>query len=46
MSNDTELREEIKRIIRQTDPSAEELRAVANDLEETADKWDELDETL
>jgi hypothetical protein len=43
MTENTEFRESVKRAIRTNDPDAEELRAAAAYLEQTADKWDELD---
>lgn len=46
MSNDTEFREELKRVIRHTDPSAEQLRSAAADLETLADRWDETEDVL
>lgn len=46
MPSDTEFREELKRAIRATDPSAEELRSVATDLETLADKFEETEATL
>lgn len=46
MSQDTEFREELKRIVRMNDPSAEELRKAADRLNDLADKWDVVSDTL
>lgn len=46
MANDTEFREELKRAVRLTDPSAEELRSAATDLETLADRFEATEDTL
>jgi len=46
MSEDTEFREAVKRTIRQHDPSASELRALAADLQDLADRYETQDEIL
>lgn len=45
MTENTEFREELKRVVRTNDPDPDELRAAAAYLENTADRWDELDDT-
>ena len=46
MSNDTEFREELKRVVRQTDPAPDELRDAADDLKRLADRWEDADDVL
>ncbi len=41
-----ELREDIKAAVRSHDADASDLRAIASDLEELADKWDAIDDAL
>lgn len=43
MSSDEEFREEIRKVIKRHDPSADDLRDLACDLESTADRYDELE---
>jgi hypothetical protein len=42
MSDDPEFREAMREAIRRHDPDADELRAVAADLQETAERWEEM----
>jgi hypothetical protein len=46
MTNETEFREELKRAIRHTDPTADQLRSAASDLETLADKWEQTEDVL
>ena len=41
-----ELREDIKAAIRSHDADASDLRAIASDLEELAEKYEAIDDTL
>jgi len=41
-----EFREEVKSVVRRHDPSADELRGLACDLEALADRYDRQDEIL
>lgn len=43
MSEDSEFRADIRQAIRRHDPSADQLRALALDLDATADRYDELE---
>jgi hypothetical protein len=45
MPENTEFREELKRVVRTNDPAPDELRAAAAYLEATADKWETMDDT-
>ena len=46
MSEDTELREEIKAVIRRHDPDAETLRELSSDLETLAERFEATSEVL
>jgi len=46
MSSGSEFREDVRRVVRQHDPSADELRALASDLEDLADRYERQDEIL
>lgn len=46
MSDDLELREEIRMVIRRHDPDADELRDLASSLEELADRYEATEEVL
>jgi hypothetical protein len=41
-----EFREDVKAVVRRHDPSADDLRALAADLEELAERYDRQDEIL
>lgn len=43
---DTEFRDDVKAAIRRHDPDAADLRALAADLEELAERYDRLDDAL
>jgi len=45
MTENTEFREELKRVVRTNDPDPDELRAAASYLEATADRWAALDDS-
>lgn len=46
MSDDLEFREEIRMVIRRHDPNAEDLRDLAGDLEQLADRYEATEEVL
>ena len=46
MSEDTELRDEIRIAIRRNDPDAETLRRIAADLNRLADRYEMADEVI
>lgn len=46
MSASSEFREEVKRVIRTHDPGADELRALAGDLQTLADRYDDQESVL
>ena len=47
MSNDSsEFREEVKTVIRRHDPSADELRALRDGLDELAQRYDATEDVL
>ena len=46
MTNETEFREELKRTVRRTDPSPEQLRSAAGDLERLADRFEATEDVL
>jgi hypothetical protein len=41
-----EFREDVKSVVRRHDPSADELRALASDLQDLADRYDRQDDIL
>lgn len=41
-----EFREDVKAVVRRHDPSADDLRALASDLDELAERYDRQDEIL
>jgi hypothetical protein len=41
-----EFREEVKSVVRRHDPSADDLRGLAEDLEQLAERYDRQDEIL
>ncbi|AGC34588.1 hypothetical protein HSTV1_43 [Haloarcula sinaiiensis tailed virus 1] len=43
---DEEFRDELRAVVRRHDPDPDELRAVADSLEELAEKWDAADDVL
>jgi hypothetical protein len=43
---DTDFREDVKRVVRRHDPGPETLRAVAEDLEVLADRFEATDDVL
>jgi hypothetical protein len=43
MTDNTEFREDLKRTVRTNDPDPDELRAAAAYLEQTAERWDMLE---
>lgn len=43
MSEDTEFREALRRVLRQHDPDPDELRAAAEFLDTQADKWEQME---
>ena len=44
--SDEEFREDVKAAVRRHDPSAEELRTLASDLQTLADRYDEQEAVL
>ena len=46
MSDSTEFREEVRRAVRRHDPSPDELRTLADGLEELADRFEATDDLL
>lgn len=46
MSDDLEFRGEIRMVIRRHDPDAEDLRDLASDLEDLADRYEATEEVL
>jgi len=46
MSEDTEFRDEVKRVVRRHDPDAADLRSLASDLDGLADRYDAVDGEL
>lgn len=46
MSDDAELREDLRAVVRRHDPDAETLREVAADLEQLADRFEATTEVL
>lgn len=44
--NDSNLREDVLRVIRRWDPSADQLRDLADDLESLADRYDAAEAEL
>jgi hypothetical protein len=44
MPENTEFREELKRVVRTNDPAPDELRAAAAYLEATAERWEAMDD--
>jgi hypothetical protein len=44
MTENTEFREELKRVVRTHDPNTDELRAAAAYLDQTAERWDALED--
>lgn len=44
MTENTEFREDLKRVVRTNDPDPDELRAAAEYLEQTAERWDALED--
>lgn len=40
---DESFREAVRGVIKAHNPEADELRALADDLEDTADRWDQLE---
>lgn len=43
---DTELREDVRAVVRKHDPDPSELRALASDLETLAERFEATDEVL
>lgn len=46
MSETSEFRESIKEVVRRHDPTGEELRTLAGDLETLADRYDATEDVL
>jgi len=46
MTDQPELRDEIRAVVRRHDPSPEQLRSIAADLETLADKWEDAEDVL
>jgi len=46
MTDQPELRDELRAAIRRHDPKPRELRSIAADLETLADKWEDAEEVL
>ena len=44
MPENTEFREELKRVVRTNDPAPDELRAAAAYLETRAERWEAMDD--
>lgn len=45
-SDDTEFREDVLQVVKRHDPDASDLRALADDIESLADRYDMAEETL
>jgi len=46
MTDQPELRDDLRAVIRQHDPQPSELRSIAADLETLADRWEDAEEVL
>lgn len=46
MSENEEFREEIRTVVKRHDPDADELRGLADDIEELADRYEATSEVL
>lgn len=45
-NSDTEFREEIRQVLRRHDPGADDLRALSNDLEQLAERYEAMEGAL
>lgn len=45
-NSDTEFREEIRQVLRRHDPGADDLRTLASDFEQLADRYETQEEVI